>query len=560
MSRGRNIDGVHYVEPLQADAYRASGAWLWLTIGEALRQAAREIPDKPFIVTSHSSLSFDEVDARSESLAAALQDIGLNPGDRALFQVGTVPELALAIFGCLKSGIVPVCTLPQFREIEITQIGALSGARAYFVQADVNPNFNQVAFARRLLAPKTAATHLVVLRGEAGPGEFNFEWMCTRFDRDEARRRIVPARDPHPEDVAFFQLSGGSTGTPKIIPRMHAEYLGEAASWNRRHHLTQDDTCLWALPLIHNAGMILMLMPCLLGRRTLILQERFDVVDFLEAIARHRVTYTGSIGPIAPCVIDFTEIGKYDLSSLRILFTLSRADALEAHVGIPSQNVFGITEGMLMASEPQANLWARHGTVGWPTGIGAQTRVAGPDGSDLGDGKTGEFCFLGPHTTRGYFNAPAETASSFTEDGFFRTGDLVRSVTIDGIRHFIFEGRLKDNINRGGEKFGAEEVESLIGRHPAIADARVVSMPCPIYGERACAFVVLRSGGQAPKVGELATFLHQLGLAKYKCPERIEVIDTIPVTRVGKVDKAALRARITEILAADAEGGPSKVA
>lgn len=559
MSRGRVIEGVHYVEPQQADAYRASGAWLWSTLGNELRLAARDVPDKPYIVAGDRSLSFAEVDAQSESLAAALLASSLNPGDRALFQVGTVPELVIAIFGCLKAGIVPVCTLPQFREIEIGQLAALSGARAYFVQADVSDTFDQVAFARHMLTPKTAVSHLIVLRGEAGPGEYCLERMCRQFGRDEARA-LVAAQDPHPEDVAFFQLSGGSTGIPKIIPRMHAEYLGDAVAWNRRHQLTSNDTCLWALPLIHNAGMVLMLVPCLVGRRTLVLQARFEVTAFLSAIVQRRITYTGSIGPIAPRIIDFGEIDRFDLSSLRMLFTLSRADGLEARMGVPTQNIFGITEGMLMASEPLASVSARHGTIGWPTCLGAEVRITDPDGTEVRDGATGEFCFRGPNMTLGYFNAPAETASSFTADGYFRTGDLVRSVTIDGVRHFVFEGRLKDNINRGGEKFGAEEVEGLIARYPSVADARVVAMPCPIYGERACAFLVLRSGHQGPKVEELAAFLHKAGLAKYKCPERIEIIDAIPVTRVGKVDKAALRIRVAELLTAETGRDSTEVA
>ncbi|HVZ52399.1 MAG TPA: AMP-binding protein, partial [Pseudolabrys sp.] len=344
----------------------------------------------------------------------------------------------------------------------------------------------------------------------------------------------------------------GSTGVPKIIPRMHAEYLGSCASWSARHKLGPDDVCLWALPLIHNAGMIVMLFPSLLARRSLVIQARFQIDDFLRAIERNRVTYTGSIGPIAPSIIACDNLADYDLSSLRMFFALAGAEGVESKTGIEAQHMYGITEGMLMASEPGDSVEARHGTLGWPTGIADEVRIMRIGGDEpVGPGETGELCFRGAHTLRGYFNAPEITAESFTADGFFRTGDLVRSIPIDGRDHYFFEGRLKDNINRGGEKFGAEEVERLIVRHPAVNDARVVAMPDRLLGEKACAFIIAKPGAPVPNVAELGQFLVAQGLAKFKLPERIEEVAEFPITRVGKVDKQALRKAIADKMVAE---------
>lgn len=559
MSRGLKVPGVSYVPPAEADAYRATGAWIWSTLGDELRAAAREAGDKTYIIGDSESLTFSDLDARSESVAACLLDAGLQPGDRALFQVGSTPELVTALFGCLKAGIIPVCTLAQYRDIEMGQLASQSGARAFFVQADVSSNFDQLGFARQIAAKYPSIQQIIVLRGEAGPGEHDLADMARRHDRQTAHRR-VSAISIHPEDVAFFQLSGGSTGVPKIIPRMHAEYLGQSASWKARHEITAKDIGLWSLPLIHNAGMVLMMVPFLLARATFVLQSRFEIGAFLEAIQKHRVTYTGSIGPVAPRIIEYANIAAFDLSSWRMAFTLSRADGLEEHIGIPSQNMYGITEGVLMGCRPGEARALRHGTLGSPTGIGEDMKLLDPAGQEVGDGVPGELCFKGPHVLRGYYDAPEINAASFTSDGYFRTGDIVRSETHDGVRFFVFEGRLKDNINRGGEKFGAEEVETLIGRHPSVADARVVAMPCPFYGERACAFLVLRPGSAAPSVDDLGQFLRGLGLAKFKCPERVEVIDAFPVTRVGKVDKAAMRQQIAAMVAAEAAADKAKSA
>jgi non-ribosomal peptide synthetase component E (peptide arylation enzyme) len=554
------IDGVTYHPAGEADVYRRSGSWIWCTLGDMLRDAAAAKPDITYIAADDGVLTFADVDAQSESLAAALIEIGLKPGDRAIFQVGTVKEIVVALFGCFKASVVPVCTLPQYREIEIGQLAHLSGAKAYFVQADFSPTFDLAAFARRIMREHQGLTTLIVTRGQADPGEYDLSELAHRYSREQARARTRDV-DPLPGDVALFQLSGGSTGVPKIIPRMHAEYLGSSQSWNVRHGLRDDDVSLWALPLIHNAGMLLMLVASVLGRRKLVIQSRFELDAFLRAIEQHRVTYTGSIGPIAPRIVECPNIEAYDLRTLRLLFTIARADAVEQKTGIESHHIYGITEGLLMTTAAGDPREARHDSLGWPTGSDDEVCVLKIGSEEpAAPGETGDLCFRGAHTLRGYFNAPAINAESFTSQGFFRSGDLVRTIRFDGRDHYIFEGRLKDNINRGGEKFGAEEVENIIVRHPSVNDVRVVAMPDPFLGEKACAFIIAKPGEPLPSVAALGEFLQQQGLAKFKLPERIEPVSEFPVTRVGKVDKQALRRIIADTLAREAGGEEPKVA
>jgi non-ribosomal peptide synthetase component E (peptide arylation enzyme) len=554
------IDGVTYHTAGESEAYRRSGSWIWSTLGEMLREAARERPDVTYIAGDDGSLTFSEVDTLSESLAASLLENGLKPGDRAIFQIGTVKEIVVALFGCFKASVIPVCTLPQYREIEIGQLTELSDAKAYVVQGDFSPAFDLAAFARRMMKEHGGLTTLIVARGQAKAGEYDLAELTARLSRPDARAKTRDA-DPLPGDVVLFQLSGGSTGVPKIIPRMHAEYLGSAKSWSERHSLGPDDVSLWALPLIHNAGMLLMLVPSLIARRELVIQSKFDLDAFLRAIEKHRVTYTGSIGPIAPRIIECPNIEAYDLSTVRRLFTISRAEAIQQKTGIESHHIYGITEGMLMSTRVGDCAEARFGTLGWPTGTDDEACVL-KVGSEqpAAPGEPGELCFRGAHTLRGYFNAPTITAESFTSNGLFRTGDLVRTVRIGDRDHYIFEGRLKDNINRGGEKFGAEEVENIIVHHPSVNDVRVVAMPDPFLGEKACAFIIPKPGESVPSVAALGEFLQRQGLAKFKLPERVEAIAEFPVTRVGKVDKQALRRMISDTLAREATSESPKVA
>ena len=557
MSRRFVIPGIAYRSDEEKQRHLASGAWLPMTAGDSLRDAASAVPDKAAVIAEDGTYTFGQLDTLSESLAASLIEAGLRPGDRAIFQIGSVKEIFVALFGCFKAGIVPLCTLPQYREIEIKSLGERSGATAYFVQGDVSTSFDQIGFARSMISAMPAVKHLIVTRGEAADG-LSLEALATKHDAETARE-IVRPHAPFPDDVIMFQLSGGSTGLPKIIPRFHSEYLGSALALTKAYQLDEHDVGMWALPLIHNAGMLFTVIPTTVTRRTNVIRNSFDVEKFLAAIPAHKVTFTGSIGPVAPRIMEHPRIGDFDLSSLRQFFTLSRADALEAHTGIVSGNMFGITEGLLLACAPTDPEEARHRSCGRPVAPGDEVKLLKPGSEDeVKLGEVGELAFRGPNTLIGYYNDPTANEACFTSDGFFRSGDLLRAFEVDGQIHYAFEGRIKDNINRGGEKIGAEELENLIAAHPDVLDARVVAMPDKIYGEKVCAYLVSRPGHSAPSIKTLGEFLLKAGLAKYKLPERIESIAAFPVTRVGKVDKAAMRADIAKKLA-DGEAAQAPV-
>ena len=542
------ISGIAYRSPEDKLRHLGSGAWLPQTAGDSLRDAATKVAKKPAVIAEDGAYSFEDLDTLSESAAAGLVKAGLRPGDRAIFQIGSAKEIFVALFGCFKAGVIPLCTLPQYREIEIKSLGERAGATAYFVQGDVSTGFDQISFARSMIQAMPSVQHLVVTRGNAGDG-LSLEALAREYDAETARE-IVRPYDPSPDDVIMFQLSGGSTGLPKIIPRFHSEYLGSALALAKAYDLDENDVGMWALPLIHNAGMLFTVIPTTVTRRTNVVLSSFDVEKFLAAIPKHGVTFTGSIGPVAPRIMEYPRIADFDLSSLRQFFTLSRADALEAHTGIVSGNMFGITEGLLTACAPSDPVEARHRGCGRPVAQGDEVRLLRPESEqEVELGQVGELAFRGPSTLVGYYNDPKANEACFTSDGFFRTGDLLRAFEVDGQIHYAFEGRIKDNINRGGEKIGAEELENLIAGHPDVLDSRVVAMPDKIYGEKVCAYIVPRPGATAPSVKTLGEFLLQAGIAKYKFPERIESISAFPVTRVGKVDKVAMRADIANKLA-----------
>jgi salicylate---[aryl-carrier protein] ligase len=542
------IEGVTYHSEELSAFYLKRNAWHESTAGELLRTTALRIPRSVALISEGRSLTYAEWDQSSEKLAAALLELGLCPGDSALFQMGTVAETAIALFACFKAGIVPVCALPQYREIEIMALGQRSKAKAYFVQADFS-SFDLVGFATGVARRLPSVKHIIVSRQRVAiDGVESLEGLIESQSLAKARLRVNTVTIG-PRDVLEFQLSGGTTNVPKIIPRFHGEYLGQARNWATRHEMEPGVVALYALPLIHNAGQVAMMFPSLLLDGKLVLMQRMDARLFFESVERERVSHSLSIGPIAVQMLDYSDARRHDLSSLRCLMSFSRSDLLENHLNVPCTNIFGMTEGLLTSAGPSAPKEARFQSVGWPVSELDEIRLVEPGTErSVPEGKIGELCFRGPSVTPGYLDMPEINETSFTSDGFFKTGDLMQARHVGATRCYSFEGRIKDNIDRGGEKFGAEEVENAIVSHPAIVDAKVVAMPDRILGEKACAFLIMQRDKEPLSVSELGSFLLGLGLAKFKLPERIEIMETFPVTRVGKIDKPALRQLISEKL------------
>jgi non-ribosomal peptide synthetase component E (peptide arylation enzyme) len=544
------VEGVTYPSAQRAASALASGSWIDSTVGDALRATAKRLPERVLFISDERSITVREFDETTERLAAALLELGLASGDRAIFQLGTTVETAIVLLACWKAGIVPVCSLPQHREIEIGQLTKQSGARGYFVQADFSA-FDLVGFAAAMVERHPSLQHLIVVRGKAS-GASDIDALIANMPLAAARARLagLPLGSG---DVLSFQLSGGTTGVPKIIPRFHAEYLGHSAGWMRRYKIDESCRLIWSLPLMHNAGQLYALIPAIASGITTVLMPKVDIRRMLELVQQHRVTHALSIGPIAPQLMAYGDIAKHDLSSLRLFATMSRADGLEAHLGVPCSNLYGITEGLLLGSSGDAPAFARHQTQGCSGCADDEIKLLMPESEQPApEGQMGEMCFRGPSSLTGFFDAPEANAKAFTSDGFYRTGDMMSRHVVGGVTCYAFEGRLRDNINRGGEKIGCEEVEAFVSQHPAVADAKLVAMPDPFYGEKGCIYIIPRPGLQAPDVKTLAAFLSGLGLAKYKCPERVEAIDSFPVTRVGKVDKPALKKMIADTLAAEA--------
>lgn len=537
----------------RAERYRSQGLWAGETLGAALRQAARAHPDRTALVTIGGRLTHAELDDLTESFAAGLpRCTSLRTGDRVMFQLGNEIETVVAYYGCIKAGIIPVCTLPQHGEREIGQLAEHTGARGHIVQADFR-NRDLVGLAQRLQRGVDVLDTVIVTRGAAPFPAHPYDQIVDD-GRDSRARDELAGIDIDPDGVVVLQLSGGTTGLPKVAPRRHEEYVYNSREWARALDLSAASVVLHPLPIMHNAGTAAALQPAHLVGGTCVVAPGAEAGALLELIANERVTVLPVVPPaVAIRMLEHERAPHTDLSSLRRFViggqrpSADLIERLDRELGVRALQMFGMAEGMFLYTPPDSPDPARTGTVGTPISSADEVRVLDVAGEEeVPDGTVGELACRGPYTITGYYRAARHNAAAFTSDGFYRTGDLVTRHILDGRDYYAIDGRIKDVINRGAEKIHAEELEELLVQHPDVRNAAVVAMPDPVLGERICAYLVMSGGADLPTVGSVGEFLVSQGLATFKLPERVEVLDAFPLTNVGKVSKKDLRADIEE--------------
>lgn len=543
-----------------AERYRIAGVWPRTTVGAAFHESAVRYGAKAAVVSADSRTTYAQLDADSDRLGAALLQLGLEQGDRVLFQTGNVIETVVAYYGVLKAGLVPVCSIPQHGEHEMSYLAKHTGARAYIVQSDYRSQ-DLTALASLVAASHSSIEILISLRGRVD-GFTSLEQLIESQDGASARRQLEGLHI-EPEDVAVFQLSGGTTGVPKVIPRMHTEYvynsLALAAAWGWDESLV----LMHPLPLMHNAGTVAALQPTHLVGGTFVLPESAVPEAYLPLIEQERVTDVPVVPPaILIRLLDSPDRHRFDLSSLQRFVVAGQklspefADRMESDLGLRCLQLFGMAEGLITRTPTDAPEWVRKHTVGVPISPFDEVRVLEPHSEvEVSLGEMGELCSRGPYTIRGYYDAAQHNASAFTSDGFYRTGDLAQLHEVDGRTYLSIEGRIKDVINRGAEKISAEEVEGVIGAHPAVHSAAIAAMPDRVLGERACAFLIMEDGQAPISLAELQAFLLGRGLAKFKLPERLKIVEGFPLTNVGKVSKKHLREEVARDMGTVAAGG-----
>ncbi|HXF34356.1 MAG TPA: AMP-binding protein [Candidatus Acidoferrales bacterium] len=538
------LAGVVPFPPDFAQRYRERGYWIDKTLAQEYREVFKRFGDRVGLIDGNTGTEYRyrDLDELSTNLALNLLELGLRPLDRVVVQLPNVAEFVILYLALQKIGAVPIAALVTHRFAEISQFTELSGAAAC-VTPDRSRDFDYTAMVERIRGSSSTLKYPIVF-GSAPAGFSSLADLIekpARLTRDK-----LEEIDVDPADPCIFQLSGGTTGIPKLIPRTHNDYAYNSKRASEVCNITGGSVILIVLPIAHNLPLACPgIQGALFNGGSAVVSASTKPEDICALIEKYRATHLKVVPALLIRIINDPSVTahKYDLSSLEAIQSggqrLQPETRIRAKELIPSafiQENFGMSEGMLMFVRRDDPEDVRLETVGRPICDDDEVRLLDDDDGEVPAGEVGELCCRGPYTLRGYYGVPEYNARAFTSDGFYRSGDLMR-------RHpsgnYMVEGRKKDLINRGGEKISAEEIENLILSHPSVKNVACIPVPDPDLGERMCACVILREGTSLA-FEDLKTFLLEKEIAKFKLPERLEIMSDFPLSTFGKVSKKQL--------------------
>ncbi|HXV06888.1 MAG TPA: AMP-binding protein [Burkholderiales bacterium] len=529
--------------------YTASGAWRDVTVADCAARLAQRAPDRVGVLEGERSVSFRRLFDEAQRLAAALRGRGLQPGDVMSFQLPNwVETLVINLAACL-AGLVANPIVPIYRDAELRHILRDARSRLFFVPASFR-GFDHAAMAQRLRPALPMLREVVVVRGEA-PG-------CTPYpDLLACARSGPPPEGVDPNAVKLLLYTSGTTGSAKGVLHSHNTIMSEIDAVIGFWRITDRDVVLMPSPVTHITGYLYALETAFAAGVKTVLMERWNAAEAIELITRHGVTFSVGATPFLKELVAEAEARQAALSSLRLFMTggapvppeiVYRAQRVLP--GCMTFRVYGSSEAPTITLGIRSRAENDLGATTDGRIVNHEVRLADPmTGAPVQGDADGEICTRGPELMLGYTDW-RQTQESFDADGYFRTGDLGHCVA----GHYLcVTGRKKDLIIRGGENISPKEIEDVLHTHPAIREAAVVAMPHERLGEGVCAFVI-PCPGHVIDVASAAAHLERAGLARQKFPERVELVEELPRTASGKVQKNVLRERIAAQIAREKRG------
>ena len=534
------LDGVVPFPDDFAKRYRDKGYWKDQSLAQEFTATFTAMGKRDALIDGQRTYTFTDIDRLSTNLALNLWGLGLRPLDRVVPTLPNVAEFVILYFALQKIGAIPIAALVTHRFAEINQFVELSGAVAC-VYPDRAGDFLFAPMIQRVQASHTHLKLRLVL-GEPQANEVSLQSLIetpASLPMDVLNRVRIDPTDP-----CIFQLSGGTTGIPKLIPRTNNDYAYNSKVAAKVTQVEPDSVLLLVLPIAHNLPLA---CPGIQGfffqGAKVVLHANTRPAEIFSLIEQHSVTHLKVVPALLIRLINDPAIGDYDLTSVKLI--QSGGQRMQPEVREKTKRLFtnafvqenfGMSEGTLMFVRHDDSEEVKLETCGRPVCEDDEVLLLDDDGQQVADGEVGELTVRGPYTLRGYFGVPEYNARQFTPDGFYRSGDLMR-------RHpsgnYVVEGRKKDLINRGGEKISAEEVENLILGHPSVQNVACVPMPDANMGEKMCAYVIPKPGATL-NLRQLTDFLLTKEIAKFKLPERLETLNEFPVSTFGKVSKKQL--------------------
>ena len=530
-------------------AYRQQGLWGDASLADYWQQTARAMPDKIAVVDNHgASYTYSALDHAASCLANWMLAKGIESGDRIAFQLPGWCEFTVIYLACLKIGAVSVPLLPSWREAELVWVLNKCQAKMFFAPT----LFKQTRPVDLILPLQNQLPQLQQIVGVDKLAPATSSLSLSQIIADNTS--LTTAITTHGDELAAVLFTSGTEGLPKGVMLTHNNILASERAYCARLNLTWQDVFMMPAPLGHATGFLHgVTAPFLIGARSVLL-DIFTPDACLALLEQQRCTCMLGATPFVYDLLNLLEKQPADLSALRFFLcggtTIPKKVARECQQrGIKLLSVYGSTESSPHAVVNLDDPLSRFMHTDGYAAAGVEIKVVDDARKTLPPGCEGEEASRGPNVFMGYFDEPELTARALDEEGWYYSGDLCR---MDEAGYIKITGRKKDIIVRGGENISSREVEDILLQHPKIHDACVVAMPDERLGERSCAYVVLKAPHHSLSLEEVVAFFSRKRVAKYKYPEHIVVIEKLPRTASGKIQKFLLRKDIMRRLTQDA--------
>ena len=530
-------------------AYRQQGLWGDASLADYWQQTARAMPDKIAVVDNHgATYTYSALDHAASCLANWMLAKGIESGDRIAFQLPGWCEFTVIYLACLKIGAVSVPLLPSWREAELVWVHNKCQAKMFFAPT----LFKQTRPVDLILPLQNQLPQLQQIVGVDKLAPATSSLSLSQIIADNIP--LTTAITTHGDELAAVLFTSGTEGLPKGVMLTHNNILASERAYCARLNLTWLDVFMMPAPLGHATGFLHgVTAPFLIGARSVLL-DIFTPDACLALLEQQRCTCMLGATPFVYDLLNLLEKQPADLSALRFFLcggtTIPKKVARECQqLGIKLLSVYGSTESSPHAVVNLDDPLSRFMHTDGYAAAGVEIKVVNDARKTLPPGCEGEEASRGPNVFMGYFDEPELTARALDEEGWYYSGDLCR---MDEAGYIKITGRKKDIIVRGGENISSREVEDILLQHPKIHDACVVAMPDERLGERSCAYVVLKAPHHSLSLEEVVAFFSRKRVAKYKYPEHIVVIEKLPRTASGKIQKFLLRKDIMRRLTQDA--------
>jgi non-ribosomal peptide synthetase component E (peptide arylation enzyme) len=530
--------------------------WLGITVIDAFDRTCDILPEKVAVVYGETRLTFAQLREKVQKAALVFLDLGLGKEGPVLLHIPNSVEAIYVYLALDMIGAVPVLCLPRHGQRELERFGALTESTTWIGQS----RYGKIEYLPMVKAVREncpSLRNIVVVGDEAPTGTLSLSKLTEGIQLGPRTDEHLSKSRPTPQDVLHLAPTGGTTGLPKLVPRTHNAHLCKAYYWARAQERGPKEVDLVVAPINHDAPQLSHLAFMALFGGTLVFCPLPRPRDILEYLEREKITFSFMVPTLLTDLANEPGVEEFDFSpNLKLGYggAYASPDLIQTicrRFGCDFYSIYGMTEGAgtITRSTDSPELIAN--TVGKGMCPYDEYKLVDDHGNEMPSGKEGEVAFRGPSMSSGYYKSEEEDKLVFTQDGFFRTGDMGR---FDPLGNLIITGRKKDIIRRGGETIIPFEIEQMISEHPKVSQTVVVGMPDARLGEKICAYIQpLR--GEELSFEDLISYLKEKGASKMLLPERIELLEELPMTPMQKVDKKALREDITRKLKQEQEEG-----